>query len=250
MRRGAWLPALLAACTPAAPAGQVVARVDGTEITERELRAEAAAAGADAATPATRGQLIARLIDRKLAAQAARRARLDRDPALQLAMRRGTEQMLAEALYDGFQRAVPAPGADAVARFIAANPQRFAARTGYLVDRLVAPGPAAEGVTLDAVAARMRAQGLGFARGRAMIDSDALGPADAQALAALPPDRLLRLRVGATTLVIAVLARWSISDPLDEQRRRGRALLMEAARTAAVARLRAELRASAVIQLR
>lgn len=88
---------MLAACQQAAPSGQVIATVDGVEITLAELNGEASARNLAIATdPAQRAAAIADLVKRKLLVRAARAQGLDRTPQFVLAERRMREILLAQ----------------------------------------------------------------------------------------------------------------------------------------------------------
>ena len=102
---------LLTACRPTEPHGQVIAVVNGVEITLAELNAEASARNlAIGSDRAQRDLAIADLINRKLLVQAARERGLDQTPQFILAERRLREiflaqQIVAERVADN----VPAP---------------------------------------------------------------------------------------------------------------------------------------------
>ena len=83
-----------------APTGQVVATVDGDEITMRELRAELAGMtfpDANARKAAEQAALQS-IINRKLVAKAALEAELDKTPDFALQKERANELLLAQAL--------------------------------------------------------------------------------------------------------------------------------------------------------
>jgi hypothetical protein len=101
-----WVPALpaiaatlLTACNPEVPTGQVIAVVNGEEITTAELNAEARARNLTIGTDAAQRDLaIADLVKRKLLVQAAEGRGLDRTPEFVVANRRLRDILLAQQL--------------------------------------------------------------------------------------------------------------------------------------------------------
>ena len=90
---------LLSACHASPPTGQVIAVVDGVEITLAELNAEARARNlAIGSDRAQRDQAIADLVKRRLLVHAAEARGLDRVPAFILAERRARDILLAQEL--------------------------------------------------------------------------------------------------------------------------------------------------------
>ncbi|GAC1576673.1 MAG: hypothetical protein NVS3B5_08350 [Sphingomicrobium sp.] len=101
LRAAASLPLLLllTACGPNEPHGQVIAVVNGVEITLAELNAEARARNlAIGSDRAQRDSAIADLINRKLLVQAAHERGLDQTPQFILAERRLREIFLAQQI--------------------------------------------------------------------------------------------------------------------------------------------------------
>jgi len=100
--------AALAGCDGGPVSGQVVAVVDGEEITIPELNAEARARGLVIGTDrALRDRVLQDLIDRKLLVQAALDRKLDRTPDHLLAKRRSDEMLLANELIAALGRRGP-----------------------------------------------------------------------------------------------------------------------------------------------
>ena len=110
---------LLAGCSPAAPDGQVLAQVAGTEITRRDLSAEPASANASTQT------LLEGVINRKLLVQAAQSQNLDADPEYLAAYRRSREELLVAALRRKIIRSIRKPNAGELARLVAKRPWAF-----------------------------------------------------------------------------------------------------------------------------
>ncbi len=245
--------AMLAGCGGAAPEGQVAARVDGIEITDRELLSEAAATGAGLTTPGSRAAVIDRLIDRKLLARAGKAALVERVPAVQIEMRRAREDVLARA-YAGRVAADAAPPTTAdIDRFMHENPHRFAARTSYLIDRLNVTG--AVGATGAAGSAQAAAAALDrgatpYRRQLVLIDSDGLSAAANARLAVISPGQTLRVSnkdgVGIDTLIL----KRPVIETRDAQHARARAMLARSRTAAAVSAAVRGLRAGAEVAVR
>lgn len=179
------LPAvLLAGCDPGPPAGQVVARVDGEEITRRDLLIELQASNLPPGVDIWRyrAQLVDMVVTRKLLAQAARKEGIDTTPDYVAAIRRDREQRLVQFLDRRRGGALLPPASEAVARHVAARSAAYNARRVLTIDRLrvayTGPGDqvAASG-TIDAVAARLDAVGRRHVRERVELDSLTLPPA-------------------------------------------------------------------------
>ena len=186
------LAALAAACNRhEAPKGQVVARVNGVEITVAELNEEARSRGLPIGDdPALKGALVQELADRKLLVAKALDEGVDRQPAFLLAKRRSDEILLAQQLLAGATEG-GSVSEEQLRRYIAAQPDAFDRRVLMAVDQLnisgaVTPGlrqalaatPNVERMEQLAAAAR-----LSFARSRETLDS--ANPADQRSRALL-----------------------------------------------------------------
>lgn len=131
----------LAACNKAdkAPEGQVVATVDGTEVTIHELNAEMAMIGnrATGAPPKlVESVALQRVIERKMLANEATKLKLDKNPQFLLAKQRTDEGLLVQALQGDIQAKVPAATREAAQKFVAENPQVFGDRKIFTLDQI------------------------------------------------------------------------------------------------------------------
>ena len=90
----------LAACGDKSPQGQVVATVNGEEITAQEVNAEAQALNlpANANREAVLPQILQRVLDRKLLVGVARERKMDKSPDFLIQRRRAEETVLATML--------------------------------------------------------------------------------------------------------------------------------------------------------
>lgn len=127
----------LQACS-SEPTGQVVAVVNGEEITQQELNAEIAELPAPPVgdKEAIRRQILQQIIDRRLMAQVAKEDGLDRDPMYVIRERRLKEELLVQMYGVKTADTVRVPDASSVKKYLADNPGKFSQRTAYLVDQI------------------------------------------------------------------------------------------------------------------
>ena len=128
---------VLHACS-SEPTGQVVAVVNGEEITQQELNAEISELPAPPVgdKEAIRRQILQQIIDRRLMAQVAKEDGLDRDPMYVIRERRLKEELLVQMYGVKTADTVRVPDAPSVKKYLADNPGRFSQRTAYLVDQI------------------------------------------------------------------------------------------------------------------
>lgn len=176
--------------------GQVVASVDGDEITIFELNAEVQAAQAQAGTDRKLAEQLAlqRIIERKILAKVAREQKLDKTPAFLIQQRRADELILTTMLRDRIAGGITQPTDAEIAQYQTAHPDRFAQRKIYSVEQILFPPPTSADKfkqfaplkTLDQLAAKLTADGVQFRRAPTQIDTAALPPEIAGKIAALP----------------------------------------------------------------
>lgn len=208
----------LAACGRAAPEGQVIATVNGDEITRSQLNAALAGAGGggdidDKRKAALRNAVLDRLIAQQLVAQEAKRQGIDKSQDYLLAIRAAEDRILADMLAARVVRGLRAPYARDAAQYIRDNPGRFAAREMLAVDQIRYPAdrydPAGlkDARDLAAVAQRLTAAGVAFERGRAAIDSATVPPDLHRLLRTLPPGEPFVVTENGTTLASVIVDR-------------------------------------------
>jgi EpsD family peptidyl-prolyl cis-trans isomerase len=161
------------------PQGQVIALVNGTEITVAELNEEARARGIPIGRdPALKAALIAELVDRKLLVQRAQEQGLDREPGYLLAKRRSDEILLAQQILAAATDSGRVADGE-LKRYIAANPAAFGRRALVSVDQLAITGqvPAelqravAGAPTIERMQQLVAAAGLSASRASETVDS-------------------------------------------------------------------------------
>lgn len=173
--------ALVAGCHKGAPQGQVVATVNGQEVTLQELNAEVQSANLppNADKQAAQRAMLQRLIDRKLLVGAAEDKKLDKSAEYLAAKRRADELLMVQLLARQQLTAVPVPTDSQVTQFMAEHPNAFGQREQLTLDQIRFAPPkdlkqlkALEGDhTMDAVAAHLSAMGIKFERGQAGLDT-------------------------------------------------------------------------------
>jgi len=207
-------------CTAKAPSGQVVATVDGKEVTDQDLSSEARASGAgDHQDPRI---LLQRVIARVLLADAAHARKLDAYPGYPSDIIRLQQSFLAEKT---LQEAVkpPAPPSSAeVAAFIAAHPYAFGNRMRIHLDEIRFQttdnlNSVSGAVDLPALVSRLKSLSTPFARETRLVDTAQLPAPMADKIATAPIGQLLLLRQGNDALAIVVDDRQPIELAPDQQ---------------------------------
>ncbi|MCS6986099.1 MAG: SurA N-terminal domain-containing protein [Sphingomonadaceae bacterium] len=177
----------LAACgdSDKPPTGQVVARLDGTDITILEVNAELE----DAQIPPGMSRrdaeraALQNIVMRRMLMKLAKERKLDQSPQFKLQERRLSEQLLVQALARDIAAKVPVPSREDTDKFIAQNPAMFAQRTIYEVEQIQFPRPdnldklpLAETKTLEQVETILKNNNIQFRRQPAQIDLLATSP--------------------------------------------------------------------------
>jgi EpsD family peptidyl-prolyl cis-trans isomerase len=137
------------------PATQLVAKVNGTEISVHQLRV-----GGAAGNPGSAAQALEKVIDRELLVQKALAAKLDRDPQVVQSIENARRQLLAQAYIEKSISVASSAAAgstrDEVRAFYTENPALFAERRIYRLRELVVSAPAEMIDVLRAEAAKAR----------------------------------------------------------------------------------------------
>ena len=121
-----------------APTGQVVATIDGKEITIAELKQEMENLKTSG-HPQENLQSIAlqSLVTRKLLATSAREQKLDLVPANLLRQKKMEEMVLIDALTDETRKSVPPPSREEAEHYVDEHPASFAQRRMFILDQLI-----------------------------------------------------------------------------------------------------------------
>jgi EpsD family peptidyl-prolyl cis-trans isomerase len=210
------LPVLaLAACQKGAPEGQVIAKVNGEEITRAELNAELrnVKAGPKADAKAIQNSVLERLVLQKVVVQAAKQDELDKSQDYILASRKSDDTILSQLFARKIASGLRTPYPNDVQAFITNNPWRFAQREILLVTQVRAPAASVQEEwlkpidTLDQTMAVLKQHGVNFERGNAQLDTVTLDKDNYQRLTKLPPGVAFASRQGDLLVVSSIVDR-------------------------------------------
>ena len=123
------------------PSGQVVATVNGAEITSLELRQEMGnfSSRDPKIVKLAQQQALQQIIMRRLLAQKAKADKLDKTADYTLQVRRGEETLLAQTYERKLAAASATPSRQDAQTFVASNAGRFAQRRILVVEQLITP---------------------------------------------------------------------------------------------------------------
>jgi len=134
------LAVLLSGCEkPASSAkSETVATVAGDKISEAELNLAVSRLGELGETQAAeaKSKLLQALIDQRLVAQAAKKAGLDKEPAVGIAVAHAGRQVLAEAYAERNFKDVAKPSDTEIAEYFSQHPELFSQRRIYRIQEL------------------------------------------------------------------------------------------------------------------
>lgn len=163
--------------------GQVVATVNGKDITVHELNAELQGAQIPPnVSPEQKKQLeraaLQQVVNRKILADIARERGLDKTPMFLLQSKRAEEQILVQMLQRQMSSSVKQPGQTEIATFIAQNPDLFAERKIFTVDQIQFQTPRDPRIlakyqplkTMEEVEAMLKQDGIQYRRAPAQLD--------------------------------------------------------------------------------
>jgi len=255
------LVTLASGCAPTVPAGQVVARVDGVEITRRELLFEIESDPAIRALDGVQAQRVAleTLVARKLLVAAASRALIDRSPDFIAARRRNVEMQLVGTFSDRLGGETGPAAPKQIDSFIGSNPHMFSRRELLVVLQRSLPRALVAGLVspvrpaaLATIMSRCQAENAGCTNQRVIIDTQSLDGDRARALTLLPEgSALLTLpdmaSKGDRAALEVVVHRQSITASAASDKALAMALLREQAAARATAAVLDHLRKQAVI---
>ena len=204
------------------PTGQVVATVDGKEVTAIDLRNELG----NFSTPdakvrkAAEQQALNSIISRKLLAQAAQKAGVDKSPGFAQQVDRAKEILLVQSWESQIAKSVPEPSREEATKFVTDNPTMYAGRKIYEVDQIRFPRPTdAELIkalqplkSLEEVAALLKSRNVPLRSSQDQIDPLSLDPRIFAQIMKLPPGEVFLTPAG--NLVVANRIRDAKDAPL------------------------------------
>jgi peptidyl-prolyl cis-trans isomerase C len=208
-----------------APSGQVVAKVNGEEITVSELNAELLASGMNVeknekeATDA----MLTRLIARKLLVQEAKKQGLDENKDFILARQRSEETELAGLAQRTMLENLPRPTREEAAEYIRKNPGIFQGRKLMVLEqiRFAQPENSSDlkfleaAKTLDEVAALLKQNAIKFERVPSVLDTTSIAPQLASQIDKLPPNEVFVIATGELVLANVIREKRPAAIPQD-----------------------------------
>jgi EpsD family peptidyl-prolyl cis-trans isomerase len=197
--------------------GQVVAIVNGEEISAAELNAEMRnvnlPSGAD--TKQVRATVLQGIIDRRVIAQQAREDGLDKSPDFLNQQRRTTEDLLIRLFANRQTNTNQLPGEQQIAQFISKNPRMFADREQWNLEQLRFAMPKDPQVlkrldaaqTLPEVAKTLAEAGVSVTPAKTKLDT-AVVPQDIYGrVATMPAGRPFIFPVGGQGIASTIVSR-------------------------------------------
>ncbi len=190
---GIALSALIAGCNKKdeLPKGQVVATVDGTDITTTELNSEIALAQAPPEVPrkVIEQAALERIVERRMLADVATERGLDKSPQYLMEKRRVDDGLLVQALQGSIASKVPTVTPEAAEKYIAGHPLQFGDRKIFTIDQIQFVRPAniatiglQEAKTMADVERVLTAANVEFRRVPATVDTMTAAPQLSQAI--------------------------------------------------------------------
>lgn len=250
------LSIVLAGCTQSAPTGQVVATVDGSEITRPELNAALPKVKPGSVRDAAvmRNAVLDQLVMQSVIVGEAKRLGLDKSQDYLLASRQADSQILSNLLSKRVLQSLRAPQPGDIDTFIADNPTRFANRVVLNVDQIRFPQGTLSDEALKAthsiyaVIAQLARAGVDGQRLPARVDSAVLEPKALAILLGLPAGEPFIVQEGDTTVVSTIIGR--VPTPLtgDDARKVATQLMQQAAAKQALVKQLQVLRQNAKVE--
>jgi len=167
------------------PTGQVVARLNGEDITALEVNAELQGTQIPPNMPRREAekQALANIVERRMLMQVAMVRELDKKPQFQLMQRRTDEQLHVQALASDIAAKVPQPSRQEVDKFVDDNPFLFRERKFFVLDQIqflrpenIATLGFQNAKTMGAVEAILSGANIEFRRQPASLDSLGANP--------------------------------------------------------------------------
>lgn len=180
------------------PSGQVVATVDGKEITNLQLRAELGGFGSrdPAVMKAAQQQALQQIILRELMASAARKDKLDKGSDFTIQVDRGSDTLLSQLYQRKLAAKVTQPTKADAEAFVASRPAMFSNRKVLFVDQVIAapnkvdPERLRPLKTLDSVRSLLDAEAVQYQQNAVVIDTLSADPRLVEAISKLPPGEI------------------------------------------------------------
>jgi len=212
--------ALTAACHQLKPGGQVIATVNGQEITSQDLQAEARSNAALA--QADSSVLLQRVIARALLAQAAHNRGMDHYPGYPSDIARLKQDLIAQRLVRSSLKPPPTPTSADLAKIMADNPYSFARRENVTVDDINMQPPAGSVESLESlkypsdIMGRLTRLSIPNSRKTVTLDTAKVPVALAERLSTAPIGELFFVHDGNQLSALTVTERSPAPTPPEE----------------------------------
>ena len=213
---------LLTACSAQTPKGQVVAIVNGQEITVQDIKSEAVAEGARRSSDPK--VLLQKVIARVLFAQQAHKLGLDQYPDYPADLNRVKQTFLAEKAVAQLVKPPPTPTDAQIQTFMDQNPNLFRDRILISVqevafDSSVDPTQMQSETTLASVETHLKSIGIPFQQQSMTLDSAELPPQLVDRLKVQPLGKIFYIRTPSRTQAVVVTQIAPLQAPAFEQRK-------------------------------
>jgi EpsD family peptidyl-prolyl cis-trans isomerase len=248
---------LTVGCKARDPDGQIVATVNGQELTWRDVRAVVPAS--DPRKLDIRSvdpKVIDGLITLKLLVQQAQHQGLDADADNLALVRHAQDLVLAKRLVSDWSRRVPLPDPRAVERFIVDNPQIFSDRKILAIDQVetdltgLDPRSLETLRSMDDVIWYLRSHDHSFRRKDVALDTILLSGQTAREIASLEPGEPFVARDGRLLIIRSITSSKSSPIPVDQRALLAESMLNRKNATAFIGEQLAKLRSRADIEYR
>jgi hypothetical protein len=214
------LSAMATGCHRQQAGGQVIATVNGQEITPQDLQAEARSSAALA--QADSSVLLQRVIARALLAQAAHTRGMDRYPGYPSDIARLKQDLIAQRLVRSSLRQPPPPTSADLAKIMAEAPYSFGRRQKVTVDDIEMQPPAGSVESLESlkypsdIMARLTRLSIPNSRRTVTFDTAKVPAALAARLSSAPVGELFFVRDGNQLAAMTVTERSAAPTPPEE----------------------------------
>jgi len=214
------LAVLTAGCSQQGTKGQVIATVNGQEITPQDLQAEARSSAALA--QAESSVLLQRVVARALLAQAAHARGVDRYPGYPSDLARLKQDLIAQRLVRSSLKPPPTPTSADLAKIMAENPYSFARRQSVTVDDINMQPPPGDMESLESlkypsdIMARLARLSIPNNRRTLTLDTAKVPTPLAARLSTAPVGELFFVRNEGQLSAMTVLERSPNAPPPDE----------------------------------
>jgi peptidyl-prolyl cis-trans isomerase C len=177
------------------PSGQVVATVNGQEITSMELKQElnGFASRDPKITQAAQQQALQQIILRRLVVQKAKDQKLDKTADFNLQVRRGEEGLLTQLYERKIAGAIPPPTQRDAQNYVSDHPDQFANRRITTLDQVIAapnkldPSKLSSLKSLEEVKSLFEASSVPYQESVGELDSLSANPQMIAQISKLPP---------------------------------------------------------------